>query len=340
MDKWRDETVPESHFLTFMLEFTSFDRWYHFLSTPTDHPYGLLTFNIWDRMTVEEGNIIHSLTYRRFYLEGAFQENPMANPLKHEDDWRWVKNKLATVNGMNFSEIPPGLMDPYNYCFDGRIKPILQALPMSVIIAYRHLSELHYAKPFEEINTPLTTEGNWIQMHQYFDMSYSPHPDDHLWLTDDEDEGALLIEVSGIQALEHVNDGFHNLGIQDEEELQEPEVDVPQDVPDWVEPEYPAYVNLLMNLEEPDFVHGAGFGQFIDPLLIPIMEQVGDPGLEEEELESFGNFAPTVVLEWNEDDESETSVRAGSSPGENSSEIRVIEYHQSFDSAAGSSVKE
>ncbi|WCJ18430.1 hypothetical protein M5689_000782 [Euphorbia peplus] len=184
---WISEEGHEPYFLKFLIQFASLDHWFGLLEEPSELPYGLFIFNMWDVLTIEPGNSVRCRTHRRFYLEASFRENPMTNPIKHKTKWRWIKDLLVRVNGMNPSEVPPELLDPCNYCFDGRIKLLPQILPIPVLKAYRRLFELHYGKTLEEIDTPLDEDGDWREMHQHCQINYFPRPDDQLWIDDNMD---------------------------------------------------------------------------------------------------------------------------------------------------------
>ncbi|WCJ43968.1 hypothetical protein M5689_024669 [Euphorbia peplus] len=118
----------------------------------------------------------------------------MIDALKNKEEWCWVKNRLAAVNGINPSTIPPALMDSNHYFSDGRMKPSPATMPVQAIECYRNLSSLHYKKTLNEINDPIALEGNWNFCQKGYSIDYFPYPGDGLWSSDDEDDDILDFE--------------------------------------------------------------------------------------------------------------------------------------------------
>ncbi|WCJ18390.1 hypothetical protein M5689_000746 [Euphorbia peplus] len=129
INRWRLYPNTVSYFTDWLLKFGSYEEWLQIFQTSPDLPWGFIVFNIRESLEMRLDGI-HVQNHYDFQLESIHTQNPIQDPIKNEQSWTTIKNRLMVLNEYPVIHVPAGLFNPFNYHYDGRIKHRSSILPV------------------------------------------------------------------------------------------------------------------------------------------------------------------------------------------------------------------
>ncbi|WCJ39708.1 hypothetical protein M5689_020675 [Euphorbia peplus] len=159
---WRDNPWDVSYFSDWLLKFGGYFEWRQILETDPELHYAFVVFDIREVLEMREDGV-HVLNQHVVRLENSYAFNPMQDPIRNSHSWNEVKNRLIMLN--NYQNVPPGLLDPFNYHFEGRIKHRSLVLPLLTIRTQRYAVSCYYSIPLIVVDLEPDLNGNMQQQH-------------------------------------------------------------------------------------------------------------------------------------------------------------------------------
>ncbi|WCJ40060.1 hypothetical protein M5689_020994 [Euphorbia peplus] len=191
---WRDNPWAVSYFSDWLLKFGGYFEWRQILETDHELHYAFVVFDIREELEMREDGV-HVLNQHVVHLENSYAFNPMQDPIRNRHSWTEVKNRLIMLN--NYQNVPPGLLDPFNYHFDGRIKHRSSVLPLLTIRTQRYAVSRYYSIPLIVVDLEPGVNGNMQQQHHEPDHGGEEFPIEIDTDEEEEDESENMELESG-----------------------------------------------------------------------------------------------------------------------------------------------